>query len=541
MKRNKETKSDLSRRDFIKTTAVGVGAAALTCLGPEQVKAVSPDQVPGWDYEADVVVVGFGGAGGAAALEAHDAGAKVLILEKTPTPGGSTTLCAGIFYAAGTSVQQAEGVTDTPDEMYNYWMAVGRGLNDPDMVRVLADHAAENLEWLKSMGAEFYSGVNGMGGIPPIRPLDQDAGWGLYYSGAENDPEYAAVTSPKVRGHVVRPVQPTWPYPPKNPTAPTAVGITRGTGFFKPLWEGAKARQIPVLLETRATALITLPDTNDVVGVKAESQGKTLYIRANRGVVLSAGGFTLNKDLAKYYCQEALYATNYTASDTGDGILMGMAIGAGTVNMDQSLLSLSVPQAAILVNTGGRRFVDETLYGMPAKVWRGQKDWRAYAIFDETIRSLTSTSAPIQAPTLAELAVKIGIDPDVLEDTVNFYNESVALGKDREFGKTRRRRHGDPPDQVPLPIKDPPFYAILRELSGTVSSQGITIGGLRINAKAQVLDASSKVIPRLYAAGRTTGGSMGKMYPGSGSSIADVITFGRIAGKNAATESFWKE
>ena len=533
---SKENK--LTRRQFIKAAAiVSAGVATSGALGSTTVSAAPvPDK---WDYEADVVVVGFGGAGGAAAIEAADAGAKVIVLEKTPTPGGSTSLCAGIFYAAGTSLQKSEGVTDTPDEMYKYWMAIGNGLSNPDLVRVMADNAAPTFEWIKGLGAQFYTGINEYGGIPPIQKLEEDKGWGLYYSGAEADPWAAAVTPPKVRGHVVKPVQPTWPYPPKNPTAPTPIGPTRGTGFFKPLWEGAKTRGVQVLLETRALELIVDPVKNEVLGIKADSKGTTINIKAKRGVVLTAGGHALNKDFNKIYCQEGIYPTNYTASDTGDGIIMGMALGAGTVNLDQTLLSVSVILGAILVNSGGRRFVDETLYGVRPEAWKGQRGWLAWEIGDSVIKG-TATANIIEAPTIKELAGKIGVDPTVLDDTVNFYNQSLAAGKDLEFGKTRRTRHGAPAENAMLPIKTAPFYAIKKDASTLVTSQGITMGGLRINTKAQVLfGITDKPIARLYAAGATAGGAMGDMYPGSGSAVGHALTFGRIAGKTVAGEKPW--
>ena len=426
----------VTRRRFLKDAALA--RAAVAASGVLSTTSVSAAPVPEkWDQETDVIVVGFGGAGGAAAIEAADAGAKVTILEKTATPGGSTTLCAGIFYAAGTSLQKAEGITDTPDEMAKYWTLMGNGRAEPDLIRVMADNAAPTFEWLKKLGAQFYTGTNPYGGIPPIQKLEEDKGWGLYYSGAEPDPQAVAVTPAKLRGHVVKPVQPTWPYPPKNPSAPTPVGPTRGTGFFKPLWEGCKSRGVQVMLETRALELIVDPVKNEVLGVKADSQGKTVNIKAKRGVVLTAGGHALNKEFNKIYCPEGVPPTNYTASDTGDGILMGMAIGAGTINLDQTLLSLSVLQGAILVNKGGRRFVDETLYRVAAEVWKGQRDWTAYEIGDSAIKG-AFTGTVVEAPTIKELAAKIGIDPTVLEDTVNFYNKSVAAGKDLEFGKTRK-------------------------------------------------------------------------------------------------------
>ena len=549
----------VSRREFVKGAAGVAGVAAVGALAScVPLPAATPTAVPTaapkpwlpakWDYEADVVVVGFGGAGGSAAIEAHDAGAKVIILEKTPTPGGSTTLCAGIYYGAGTSLQKAEGITDTADEMYKYLAAIGRvgkgGRSDPERIRVWADKSAETFEWIKGLGATFYTGVNYIEQIPQIKPLAEDAGWALYYSGAEPDPEFAAITPPKVRGHVVRPVAPTYPYPPKHPTAPTAVGITRGTGWFKPLWEGAKARGIQVLLETRAMALVTDPLTNEVLGVKADSKGTTLYIKARRAVHLAAGGFSQNKEMTKIWCPEAQGGVNFTASDTGDGIQMGMAIGASAVNMDRVLAPGPVrPSGSILVNYGGRRFDDETLHYGSKGLWTGQRNSIAFAILDEDIRKAAGVATTIQASTIGELARQIRIDPAVLEDTVNFYNESVALVKDREFGRRERDSQKHPPDEVVvpaaramMPIKTPPFHAMRSDHNNFTGT--ITIGGLRINTKAQVIDVYGKVIPRLYAAGSTTGGML-DIYVGSGHAVSQALNFGRIAGKNAAAEMPW--
>ena len=520
----------LSRRDFLKNAGViaggaSVGAAMLLSGCNQQTAATNqeppkPDWLPEkWDHEADVVVVGCGGAGGAAAIEAYDNGASVIILEKNAQPGGSTTLCAGIYYAAGTSLQKDAGIEDNPDEMYKYYLHMGGGLADPDNVRVLCDNAAKNLEWLISLGATNFKEVN--------------------YSGGERDPENANITPPKPRGHYINPAEPTYDYPPPHPAYTKDSPLQPGTGYFKPLWEGIKARNIPVLMETRAVELIINPITKEVLGVKAESKGATVYVKGKKAVILTTGGYGQNKEKAKYFCREVLYAENYTKSDTGDGIIMGLAAGAGVANMDQSLTGLTVFPGAICVNQFGRRFVDETLYRVPGEMFFRQKGIKAWNIFDNKLKG-NSTQETIEAPTIRELAEKIGVNPDVLEDTVKFWNESVKLGIDREFGRTQRAGHLREPFVPMDPIETPPFHAIERNFEQTVTAQGITMGGLRINTKSQVLfNVSNQPIPRLYAAGRTTNGSFGEMYPGSGSAVADAICFGRIAGKNAAAETPW--
>ncbi|MGA9351694.1 MAG: FAD-dependent oxidoreductase [Anaerolineae bacterium] len=562
MSTDEKEQKRITRREFVKGAAVGAAGVAaagvLASCAQEATPCPTPSPCPPaptaapcpvpwlpekWDKEADVVVVGFGGAGGAAALEAHDAGAKVIILEKTPTPGGATTLCCGVIYAAGTSVQKAEGITDTADEMYKYWMAMGKGLCDPELVRAVADQSGDTVEWLKKMGAVFYSGVGTPGVIGP---------WGLYYSGAEADPEFTALTPAKVRGHNVRPATPTWPYPPQFPPETPLTGggggtnpgetYRNGTGFFKCLYEGAKARGIEVLSETPAIALIADPVTKQVLGVRAQSKGTTLFIKATRAVVLATSGFTWNQQMLKLHNVDhgatIVPNSSSTPADVGEGIQMAMAIGADVANMDQGTTYGGPTPGAIFVNGGGRRFVDETIYGMYlAEVMRGQRGAVVYSIFDEDIRKEVGLTGTIQAPTIRELAVKIGIDPisqlgidpAVLEDTVNTYNGYVQSGKDLEFGRTTKRHHAEPIPMVP--IITPPFHA-LKVLPMVVLTQG----GLRINSKAQVIDVSGNVIPRLYAAGLCSGGFIGDMYPGSGSAICTALNTGRIAGKNAGIE-----
>jgi 3-oxo-5alpha-steroid 4-dehydrogenase len=551
-----------TRREFVKKAAIG--AAALTgagvlaaCTGPAgpagpagvgvpgaagpagpagPAGAAAPTAVPAaacpqpwlpakWDKEVDVVVVGFGGAGGFAAIEAHDAGAKVIILEKTSTPGGDTTRCGGIILAAGTSVQKAEGISDTPDEMYKYWMAAGKGLSSPDKVRVIADRSAEVVEWLIGRGVVF-------------KPLS--------FTGAEEENEYTAITPAKKRGHTATALtlgQITWPYPPASFRSPTGTPPAGGSALFKCLWDGVTKSAIEVLLETRAMELLIDPIRKHVLGVKAESKGTTLYIKARRGVVLGSGGFSHDKEMVLRYCPDALQSDYSNKSATGDGHKMGMAVGAGLVNMNRASLAvaigkvfgsgreISIPAGSIMVSFGGRRFIAETAYRVPGEVAGGYSGKPVFAIFDKDIQVKANLPEPeaslgkmVQAPTIRELAVKKGMDPAVLEDTVNDYNEYVKLGKDPEFGR-----------RAMVPIKTPPFYAV----DAKVTSTSVCLGGLTSNTKAQVIDVFGKVIPRLYAAGSVGGGSLGLMYPASGSAIADAFVFGRIAGANAAAETAW--
>ncbi|MBI3949499.1 MAG: FAD-binding protein [Acidobacteria bacterium] len=508
MKRNKETKKDLSRRDFIKTTAVGVGATALAGLGSAEVKTIPPDQVPKWDYEADVVDVGYGAAGAAAAIAAHDLGAEVLILEKMPLPGGNTALTVGPgFVAGGTSYQREAGVTDSPDAFYQWLITASRETVDPEVTRAYVERAPDTLEWLRELGF----GVSAPTSPPSRLPWVQD---------------YTP------RSHNITP--------------------SGGAAFFKKLDAVVKARGIKILLETKGVALVASVQ-GEVIGLKAESEGKELYVKARKGVVLADGGFAGKKEMLKAYCFEGYEAVlRGHPGCTGDGIRMAQMLGADLINMEyimsgvlvrkyapNKFITLSGLEPCIYVDRRGSRFVDEAT----AHYYRGYMIWRmaedtAFMVFDEEtkrmgfsgrlssdLRKEIEDGVVLQASTIGELATKIGVNPAKLEDTVNSYNLDCETGIDPKFGK---------PERYLKPLKTPPFYAI--EITG---GMGTTQGGVRINGKSQVKNTFGDVIPRLYAAGRAAGGHMAPLYILSGYGAASALVSGRIAGENAAAETPW--
>jgi flavocytochrome c len=476
-----------------------------------------------WDYETEIVVVGYGGAGASAAIEAHDKGASVLIIDKSSVAGGTTAISGGIIAGANTSLQRARGIVDSPEEMYKYFRACGQGLDDPDMTRILSENSGPNIEWLVSMGMEFKY---------------------LYFSGAEDYPEYAAVTQAKPRGH----------------------GVGSGGAFFKVLKDACDQRGIKCLYETGLKEIITSPE-GEVVGIRAESKGRTQYIKAGKGVVLASGGYAYNQEMLKQYSFDKGYRAKYTGSvsHTGDGIRAGQMLGADLRCMGQMGVIPSVQRPGqkiarivhtpgdpkylrtdgghydiIAVNKNGKRFTNESgYYNYVAYDMLLPGNLPNYLIFDEKVR----TSGPVNWPpwsgnknndiedgttrkadTIRELAVKIEVDPNILEETVNNYNVNAEQGMDPEFGKT----------QDLAPVTTPPFYAFER-IVGIHS----TMGGLKINTAAQVINVNGQVIRRLYAAGETTGGAFGYNYPASGTAIQNAICFGRIAGRNAAMDTSW--
>jgi len=528
MAEEKEAPKRVSRRQFVKGAAVGgagvAAAGVLASCAPAATPAPAPTcppaeecapcAVPGvpetWDKEADVVVVGFGGAGGCAALEASDAGSQVLILERTATPGGSSTICGGYIAGSGTSVQEAAGVAGTAEEYAKYWMECAEGLSDPELVRTITEKSAETIEWLIGMGSVFS----------------------LVYSG--NELKYAATNPPIMHGHISEPIDPPFDWPPELAQPNSLGAMEGGTGLFVPLYEGVNERGIEVALETRALELVANGTTGEVLGVKAESNGETLYIRAKRGVVLTTGNFMANKEMVKQYCPKIVELPIVgVATDDGDGIKMAQALGADLVNMNEACLVLLVSPGgprAIWVNKAGQRFIGEdNTYEWLGEALVKQPDGVAFAIFDEATRTATETDVTTyqQASTIKELAAKIGIDPTTLDGTVNLYNAYVEAGK----------------DQVPFPkfeenlvaMTTPPFYALQVPPPGSIAT-----GGVKINAKGQVIDVFGEVIPRLYAAGRTTGGAIGFYYLCSGSAISEAFNIGRIAGQNVAAEEPWE-
>jgi succinate dehydrogenase/fumarate reductase flavoprotein subunit len=515
MKTDKRETKGLNRRDFIKTTAVGVGSVALAGIRP---KTASPAGVPEkWDEEADVVIIGLGGAGTAAAIEAHDAGARVLVLEKMPGWGGNTAVSGGAFLTPKTPLNL---------DIVEYLLACGKGRVDRETATAWAEEAVHLGEWFtKHLGGKLIS-TPGHGGYHPYKGGDQILYWLFPGSGLQ---------------------------------------AGSGQGLFKILSDALKARKIPYKLETPVKELVTT-DKGDVIGVIAENQGKKLTVKARRGVILACGGFDYNDWLKLHNLRVSPTYGTGSPGNTGDAITMAGKLGAKLWKMNElngclcykfpeseiawsTALHLlptffAAPTSVIIVNRHARRFANETLtYDAfhkalcPFDISRDEyPNVPSYTIFDETTRK----SGPLgygrgwsqdnqkeikkgwilQADTIRELAGKAGLDPVVLEKTVKQYNTYCASGKDPEFGRKMLK-----------PLQTLPYYAI----KGYPGSYG-TMGGPKINPKAQVVDVCDRVITRLYAAGNASSGAWGFHYNGGGGN-SDAFTFGRIAGRNAAAEA----
>jgi len=463
----------------------------------------------GHDY--DVIVVGGGGAGMCAAIEAHDAGARVALVEADRRLGGSTALSGGVYYAAGTSVQRARGIADdTAEAMFEYYLTLNQYRVEPALARVLCDQAAPGLEWLIGVGVEF----------PPE---------GLYCSGVERVP----------RGH-------------------GALGA--GASIAAALEGEVGKRAIDVALDSRVEALLPGAAMGSIAGIRVSGA----EIRAP-AVVLATGGFGANPYLLHRLYPDAARQADwswYIGSPhcVGDGLLLGESVGADLIGHNRGLLlttpnfrkvlEVFVPGWLVYVNREGRRFVNEMAeYAVMAGVIQAQTGGSCFAIFDERARSdakphpryadafaagvmpmnwvadelaaQVQTGKVLQAETLDELATRCGIRPGGLAATVERYNADASEGIDRAFFKDG--------DQM-KPILTPPFHAV--EVRPAIIC--LTSTGLRIDERTRVLDACDRPIGGLFAAGETAGGVLGERYVGGGNSIANAVVFGRLAGRQAA-------
>lgn len=440
--------------------------------------------------KSDVVVIGAGGAGLAAAIAAHDEGAKVVVLEKMPMVGGNTLRATGGLNAAGTSFQKEKGLKDSPELFFEDTMKGGKNLNNPELVKVLTSQAAVSVEWLTKLGADL-SDVGRLGGASVNRA-----------------------------------------HRPKG-------GAAVGAHIVEVLKKAAEDRKIDIRLWNKAIEVLKDKDGN-VTGVKAlNKEGKEYTIKA-KAVIIAAGGFGASQEMVvKYQPNLKGFGTTNHSGAAGDGIDLAVKIGAQLVDMKEIQTHPTVvPEkgimiteavrgnGAVLVNHDGQRFVNELqTRDVVSKAILDQQGKTAYLIFDEGLRkSLLATEEYFgmglvtEASSVEELASKLSIKPEVLKETLDKYNKAVEGKEDAEFKR---------PD-MPRQLNTGSFYAI--EVAPAVHH---TMGGIKINNQTQVLAESGEPIKGLFAAGEATGGIHGANRLG-GNALADIISFGRIAGSEAA-------
>jgi succinate dehydrogenase/fumarate reductase flavoprotein subunit len=511
-------------------------------MGSEDIQRVNTSRgSQRWDREADVVIAGYGGAGAAAAITAHDEGASVIIIESMPEGGGNTSVSMGGFLCPTNTQDALTYITALYDFSHSEL--------DREVIRIFAEESINNIEWIKGLRKGTEVQVYGHAGFPQV-------------PGAESMNKYL------VKG--------------------TEKGMT---AFAKNLWSllsyaVEEKRRIPVMTNTPARSLVTGGE-GEVIGIVAENENRVIAIRANRGVILTTGGYEFDtKTLQNSVKGFPIYASG-NPGNRGDGIRMAQKVGAGLWHMNgvSCGLGIKVPEyeaaflamirapSSIFVDRHGQRFVNEVAIESHAGLLTvDHYDTHAleypripcYAIFDETARLAGPISVAtglgaagrqyswsrdnsaeiekgwiIRGSTLVGLAAKVNMDAEVLEATVSQWNSDIKDGKDTQFGRLVHPQDNSRPayiDQalpvLSAPLETPPYYAV--ELHPCLIN---TQGGPRRNAAAQVLDAFSEPIPRLYSAGEL-GSLWGIIYQGAGN-IAECIVFGRIAGKNAAAERPW--
>jgi len=477
------------------TTAAGTtteAASAQTTQAEttqEETAEAEPEEA-GDARQADIVVIGAGGAGMTAAIQAvQDGATDVVILEKMPITGGNTTRSTGGLNAAGTSYQEAEGIEDSVELFVEDTMKGGKELNDKELVTVMARNAVDAVDWVNEIGGDLS--VVGM---------------------------FAGASVKRIH----------------RPSDTSAVGPM----LVKALNEKVEELGIPVLLETTAEKILT-DGSGKVCGVTGtDKDGETFTIDCT-AVILATGGFGANADMVVEYDPDlAGFCTTNHAGATGDGIVMAKELGAAFVDMEQIQTHPTVNpdtqtmytegvrgNGAILVNKEGKRFCNEleTRDVVSAAILE-QTDGQCYLIFDQAVReSLAAIETYIKAGIVTEadtpeaLGEAIGIDGSVLAETLKAYAGYQAAGKDEEFGR----------ESMELPLDKPKYYAAL-----CAPAIHHTMGGVKINTSTEVLKEDGSVIPGLFAAGEVTGGVHGANRLG-GNAITDIVVFGRIAGSTA--------
>ena len=462
----------------------------------------------------DVVVVGFGIAGGSAALEAARAGARVLLLERAAVHGGTSAMSGGHFYlGGGTPVQRATGHEDSPEEMYKYLVAVSK---DPehDKIRAYCDGSVEHFGWLEDLGFEFERSYY------PEKAVIQPGTQGLMFTGNEKVWPFKEQARPAPRGHKV-------PVP----------GDTEGTKLVMDLLRDRLAEAgAEVRYETGVTNLVA-DASGAVAGVAWRSFERSGVVRAD-AVVVAAGGFVMNPDMVAEHTP-ALGSKLFTLGSTYDdglGIRLGASVGAELKHMDEPFITAPVyPPASLLtgviVNKHGKRFVAEDSYhSRTSQHVMEQPDSEAYVIVDSEHGELTSYSMLVPIidayDTLAELEQALSLPEGSVAETLARYNEHAARGEDPDFHKSPEF----------LASQDTGPWAAFDLRLGKAMYAGFTLGGIRTDLDGRVQRPDGSVVTGLYAAGACASNIAqdGKGYC-SGTQLGEGSFFGRRAGRHAAS------
>lgn len=466
-------------------------------------KVAETIQVTNKELDTDVVVIGGGGAGLAAAVSAHQNGAKVVLIEKMPRLGGNTILSGGAYNAVDPSRQEKQGIEDSIEKHFNQTYEGGDKKGNPELIQTLVEGAYPAIEWLESLNMKFDDKVfTVLGGL--------------------------------------------WPRAHKPSSAV-------GTGFINTYKNYIDNNDnIDIIFDTEVTEITEIE--GKVNGVIAQSRDTNYKINASKGVIIATGGFANNSQLRDKYNTQwpsltKLKSTNHPGA-TGDGLILAEDVGANLINLeDIQLLPMGDPATGslsgnveqgvenrIFINNDGNRFVDEgERRDVMTKALMEQEDSSMWVIvdthsyptedtrnnFNESIEELMAQGRAFKGETIEELAEQIKVNPKNLKKSIEEFNAAVENKAEDPFGRTLFENKLD----------KGPFYAGKR-----VPTVHHTMGGIEINSKAEVIGKDGKIIKNLYAAGEVTGGIHGSNRLG-GNALADITVFGKIAGKNASSNN----
>ena len=527
---------NVNRRNFLKTAAGATIAGGAGMLGAAQALAKAPKK---WDAAYDVVVIGFGGAGANAAITAHEAGSKVLIVEKLPEGGGNTSVSSGNFLWC-----------KDPAKVRSYFRRLfdlSHCELDEDLLQIYSEKMTETVDWLKKLEPTANIRIVHRSSFPHIE---------------DSDSMYAC-------------------------TVMGEKGTGGGPNLFGLYRRAVESRKIDVWYNSPAKALVG--EDGKILGAVIEKDGKKMTVCARQGVVLTCGGYEYDDESKRNFNLGDPILTLGCPGNTGDGLRMAQAAGAGMWHMSglSCPLGTRVPghtanqafntaqTGYILVDQHGKRFINEKQIehhaGILAVNYFDSYEMKytripCYAIFDANSKA-SGAFAPSYGSgwlrhrekwtwsrsndkeielgivkvgnTVEELAEKIHVDPKNLRATIDLWNKDIGgpTKTDSLFGRTAEGHvgqvwpHGANKKQS-SPLDKPPYYAI--ELYPAILN---TQGGPRHNRKGQVLTPYGEVVPRLYVAGEL-GSFWGFIYQGCGNN-AEALIFGRLAGEAVAKEKKW--
>ncbi|MCF8068209.1 MAG: flavocytochrome c [Desulfobacterales bacterium] len=503
-----------SRRQFLKATGgatalAGVASAGFIMAIPQ--KSFAMPLPKKWDSEVDVLVIGSGFAGLAAGIEAAEAGAVTVIIDKMPVPGGNSIINGGLVSAAGSPKQDKEKINDSPDLMYKDMLKAGLGLNHQALARVVTEKSNEAVQWtIKHLGAQYKDRNLHLGGHSVPRS---------YYTTNSS-----------------------------------------GSGIVRPQLNKVKDLGIPLKLNCYLEQVYRDEDGR-IKGVNVregykflkEGSGQSISIKVRRGVVVAAGGFAndvIYRKIQDPKVDDKVQCTNHQGA-TAECLkellrlhanpvqLSWIQLGPWSCPLEKGMgigyifaINAAFPYGIMVSPKTGKRFINELAdRKIRADAIINTGEWAVGIADQEGVKRTAKIDKMLERgivkkfDTIEALAKEYKINVAEYKKTIFQYNSFVKSGKDTEWGK--------PFQSDCKPITTPPFYGMY-----LWPKAHHTMGGAQINTKAQVIDLNQNVIPGLYAAGEITGGVHGAVRLGS-VAITDCLVFGRIAGKQVAGEKPW--